>query len=198
MVLTTEMPGLVSVEVSNFPIGQYLLVVSLDSEYNDFYEAPDSDAVTLTIYEPMKGKAKGGGFIYDADGNRGFFVFSVKYNHKGVLKGFLFFKVKIENNIYFLYTRDITGFTINDNHAFFEATCKIYQHNTETEETIRLDDTFRLRIDVWDGKKRCGDDIFQIRIADSLGRVVYEAGYDPLGEVVCGKIMVKTHGRRHH
>jgi hypothetical protein len=188
--------GVAAVDLSTLPIGEYLVVVSLSPEHNNHYEGPDSEAVTLTIYQPKYGKTMGFGWIRDADGNRGFFTFCVKYSHRGHLRGFVYYSLRVDNMVYYLKSTEITGFSIDGNHAFFEATCTIYQYNKDTKERIQLDDTFRLRIDVWDIKRRCGDDIFQIRVYDGNGLVVHEFGFDPQDEMVWGKIMVHKSRRR--
>ena len=198
MVRTTEVAGvgIASVDIPNLPIGDYLVVVSFNPDYNNHYESPDSEAVTLTIYEPKYGKTLGVGWIRDSDGNKGFFVFNVKYNHRGTLRGFVSYRLRVDNIVYYLKTREITGFSIDGNHAFFEANAVIYQYNRDTRERVQLEDTYRLRIDVWDIKRRCGDDIFQIRVYDGNGIVVYEAGFDPQDELIWGKVMVCTCRRR--
>ncbi len=188
--------GVATAAISALPTGDYLVVVSLNPEHNHHYFSPDSEAVTLTVYEPTRGKTIGFGWTRDSDGNKGFFTFYVKYSHRGNLRGFVYFRLRVDNMVYYLKTTEITGFSIDGKHAFFEATCTIYQYNTETRERTQLDDRYRLRIDVWDIKRRCGDDIFQIRIYDGNGLVVYEVGFDPQDELIWGKIMVNTCRRR--
>jgi hypothetical protein len=193
MVVPTNVAGVgvAAVEVANFPVGEYVVVVSILSEHNDYYEGPDSEGVTLTIYEPRRGKAMGVGWVRDSDGNTGFFHFYVKYNHRGALRGYAYYSLRVDNLVYFLKTTDITGFTIEGNHAFFEAICTIYQINLDTCEKVELGD-YRIRIDVWDVKRRCRSDIFQMRVYDKNGMVVYEVGFDPDNEVIWSKIWVKN------
>jgi hypothetical protein len=138
----------------------------------------------------------GVGWIRDADGNKGHFVFMVRYNCRGTLSGFAYYSLRIDNMVYVLRTTEITGFSVDGNHAFFEATCTIKQYNLDTKEKVYLDDSFRLRIDVWDYKRRCGSDVFQIQIYNENGLVVYEFGFDPQDEMTWGRIMIKTSRRR--
>jgi hypothetical protein len=194
--------GIASVEIPNLPSGEYLVVVSLIPEHNLHYEGPDSQTATLTVYEPNRRKTMGFGWTRDADGNEGFFLFYLKYSHRGSLRGFVHYSLRVDNYVYFLHSTELTGFAIDGNHAFFEAYAYIYQYNMETDETIKLEGTFRLRIDVWDIHRRCGSDIFQIRIYDERGLLVYEVGFDPEEETIWAKIMVSQHRcrcrRRHH
>lgn len=190
--------GLAITEVPNLTEGEYLVVVSLCPQHNFHYNGPDSDAAILTIYEPSRGKATGAGWIRDSDGNKGHFAFLVKYSYRGILKGFAHYTVRIDNLMYFIRTTEITGFSIDGNHAFFEAICTVYVINLDTGEKIQLEESYRLRVDVWDYKKRCRNDIFQIQIFDQLGMVVYDAGYDPLGYVHRGNIVIHDHRWKHH
>ncbi|MHA3963493.1 MAG: OmpL47-type beta-barrel domain-containing protein [Candidatus Thorarchaeota archaeon SMTZ1-45] len=200
MVMPTDMAGvgIAIAEVPNLDEGEYLVVVSLCPEYNFHYSSPDSDAAILTIYEPSRGKATGAGWIRDSDGNKGHFVFLVQYSCRGTLKGFAYYTVRIDNLVYFVKTTEITGFSIDGNHAFFEAICTIYVINLDMCEKIQLEESFRLRIDVWDYKKRCRNDIFQIQIFDQYGVVVYEAGFDPLGYIHRGNIVIHSYRWKHH
>ncbi|MFW9798288.1 MAG: hypothetical protein ACFFE2_14715, partial [Candidatus Thorarchaeota archaeon] len=187
--------GIASAVIPNLPEGEYLVVVSLNPDHNPYYSSPDSEYATITVYEPNRDSAMGAGWITDADGNRGHFAFMVRYSCSGVLKGFAFYKLRVDNIVYFLKTTDITGFSVEENHAFFEATAVIFQYDLDTEEWSQVDGSFRIRIDVWASKRRCGDDIFQIRVYDERGLLVYQAGIDSYVER--GNVIVKTHPRKH-
>ena len=197
-VSTTDLAGIgiSAVEIPNLAEGEYLIVVSLNPDQNHYYWSQDSDSSIITIYQPGRESTSGAGWIEDSDGNRGHFVFHVKYTSRGGLRGFIFYTLRVDNLVYFVKSTEITGFTVYENHAFFEASITIYMYNLETKEKVQLEDTYRLRIDVWDSKRRCGKDIFQIQIFDKYGLVVYEAGYDPLGYVHRGNIVILGH--RHH
>jgi hypothetical protein len=188
--------GIATAEIPNLSNGEYIVVVSLDPEQNHYYWSPDSDPTIITIYRPGRESVRGAGWIEDADGNRGHFVFLVKYSCRGGLKGFIFYTLRVDDVVYFVKSTEITGFTIYENHAFFEASAVIYMYNLETKAKVQLDDTYRLRVDAWDSKKRHGKDIFQIQIFDKYGLMVYEAGFDPLGYVHRGNIVL--HGYCHH
>ena len=190
--------GVATVEIPSLPADQYLVIVSLSPESNLYYEGPDSDAATITVYEPWYGKAMGYGWIKDADGNKGFVVFYIEYSCRGTLKGYIQYSIKIGNYLYYFKTTDITGFTVEGNHAFFEATTVIFQYNLETNENVQLDGTFRLRIDAWDINKRCRTDIFQMRIFDERGLVVYEIGFNPQDETIWVKVMISPKRYRYH
>lgn len=200
MVKTTDTVGvgIATVEIPNLSEGEYLVVVSLSPEYNFHYFSADSEAVTITIYEPKRGFTVGAGWIRDDDGNKGHFVFMVRYNSRGTLRGFALYSLRVDNLVYFVKTNEITGFSIDGNHAFFEATITIYQYNLDTREKVQLDGSFRLRIDVWAYKRRCGNDVFQIQIYEENGLVVYEAGIDSSGNVERGNVIVNVHKRRRH
>jgi hypothetical protein len=190
--------GIATAEISTLPSGEYLVVVSLNPDLNLYYEGPASDAEILTVYEAWRWKATGVGWVRDADGNKGFFVFNVKYSHRGTLKGFVQYRIRIDNYIYYFKTRDITGFIIDGKHAFFEATTQIYQYNLETRETIHLEGTFRLRIDVWDTHRRCRYDIFKMKIFDEQGLLVYQVGFNPPEESIWAKIMLSYYRWHYH
>ncbi|MBY8999021.1 MAG: hypothetical protein KGD60_14940, partial [Candidatus Thorarchaeota archaeon] len=197
-VSTTDLAGvgIATVEILTLAEGEYIIVVSLNPEQNHYYWSQDSDPTIITIYQPGHESVRGAGWIEDSDGNRGHFVFLVKHTSRGGLKGFIFYTLRVDNLVYFVKSTEITGFTIYENHAFFEASITIYMYDLETKEKTQLEDTYRLRIDAWDSKRRHGKDIFQIQIFDRYGLVVYEAGYDPLGYVHRGNIVI--HGHRHH
>lgn len=197
-VSTTDIAGvgISTVEIPNLPEGEYLVIVSIDSEQNPYYWAPDSDPAVITIYQPGRESARGAGWIEDADGNKGHFVFLVKHSCRKGLSGFVYYRLRIDNLVYVVWSTEITGFTVYDNHAFFEASIAIYAYDLETGEAYQLEDGYRLRIDVWDYKKRHGRDIFQIQIFDKYGLAVYEAGVDPVGYLCRGNIVI--HGYRHY
>ncbi len=187
---STDGVGIATTDVPNLPEGEYLIIASLSDEFNLYYESPDSEAATITIYESTRGKVTGAGWIKDSDGNKGHFVFLVKYGCRGTLWGFAHYTLRVDNLVYFVRTNEITGFSIDGNHAFFEATCTIFVLNLDTWEKTQLEDDYRLRIDVWDYKKRCGHDIFQIQIFDNNGLLVYQAGFDPIGYLHRGNISI--------
>jgi hypothetical protein len=106
----------------------------------------------------------------------------------------------VNGRTYFVRSIDILGFTIDGNHAFFEVECRISQHNFGKHWKHWKHwsgETYIIRVDVWDNKKRHEDDVIQIRIFDKNGLVEYEVGFDPDGYLVKGHIKVKTHRRKH-
>ena len=199
-VSTTDLPGIgiAAVEIPNLPEDEYLVVVSLDPDQNHYYWSPDSDATVLTIYKPGRESASGFGWIKDEDRNKGQFVFMMKYSCRGGLNGFVYYTVRIGDWVYFVRSTDITGFTVYDNHAFFEASVTIYMYNLRTREKVQFEDGYRVRVDAWDSMKRHGKDIFQIQVFDKYGIVVYEAGVSPLGHVHKGNIAIQGYCYHHH
>ena len=199
-VSTTDLPGIgiAAVEIPNLPEDEYLVVVSLDPDQNHYYWSPDSDATVLTIYKPGRESASGFGWIKDEDRNKGQFVFMMKYSCRGGLNGFVYYTVRIGDWVYFVRSTDITGFTVYDNHAFFEASVTIYMYNLRTREKVQFEDGYRVRVDAWDSMKRHGKDIFQIQVFDKYGIVVYEAGVGPLGHVHKGNIAIQGYCYHHH
>lgn len=199
-VSTTDLDGIgiAAVEIPNLPENEYLIVVSLDPTQNHYYWSPDSEAVSLTIYKPGRESASGFGWIKDADGNKGQFLFMAKYSCRGGLDGFVYYTLRVGDVVYFVRSTDITGFTVDYNHAFFEASVTIYMYNIETREKVQLEDGYRVRVDVWASMKRCGKDIFQIQVFDKYGVVVYAAGFDPLGYVHRGNIVIQGYCHHHH
>ena len=193
--------GIATVEIPNLPEDEYLIVVSLDPSQNQYYWSPDSEAAVLTIYKPGRESTSGFGWIKDADGNKGEFLFMVKYSCRGGLGGFVYYTLRVGDVVYFVRSTDITGFTVYDNHAFFEASVTIYMYNLRTREKVQLEDGYTVRVDVWTSMKRCGKDIFQIQVFDKYGIAVYTAGFDPLGYVHRGNIVIQGyyhHHYRHH
>ena len=193
--------GIATVEIPNLPEDEYLIVVSLDPSQNQYYWSPDSEAAVLTIYKPGRESTSGFGWIKDADGNKGEFLFMVKYSCRGGLGGFVYYTLRVGDVVYFVRSTDITGFTVYDNHAFFEASVTIYMYNLRTREKVQLEDGYTVRVDVWTSMKRCGKDIFQIQVFDKYGIAVYAAGFDPLGYVHRGNIVIQGyyhHHYRHH
>jgi len=196
-VQTTDVTGvgLATVEIPNLPEGDYLIIASLLPEHNRFYCGPNTE-VTVTIYEPERAHAHGAGKIVDADGHRGFFVFKAKYTCKGNLIGFLIYTYVEGDWVYLVKSCDIMGFDTDDNHAFFEANSTISQYNFRTHKTVRSEERYRVRIDVFDNRKNHEKDVFQIRVFESSGLIEYEAGFEPFGYLLRGCIVIK-HGRRH-
>jgi hypothetical protein len=195
-VQTTDVDGVgfAILGIPNLPEGDYLIVVSLLPEHNQFYCSADSDSL-VTIYEPERAHAHGAGKILDADGHRGYYVFKAKYTCKG-LNGFLMYTYVEGDWVYLVRSCDIMSFDTDANHGFFEANGTISQYNFKTHEKICSSERYRIRVDVFDNRKNHNKDVFQIRIYDNLGLVEYEAGFDPFGYILRGCIVIK-HGRRH-
>jgi hypothetical protein len=201
-VSTTDLDGIgiATVEIPSLPENEYIVVVSLDPNQNQYYWSPDSEAAIVTIYKQGRGYVSGFGWIKDSDRNKGHFVFAVKDSCRGGLAGFIYYTLRDGDVVYFVRSTEITGFMVYDDHAFFEASVSIDMYNLKTCEKVKLEDGYRLRVDAWVSMKRHGKDIFQIQIFDKHGIVVYEAGFDPLGYVHKGNIVIHGHyyPRHHH
>ena len=172
-------------------------MVSLLAEHNRYYCTPEADRGSLTIYEPERASACGCGSIKDAEGHKVYFVFKVNYNCKGVLKGFIIYSYVVDDWVYIVKSSEILSLATEGFHAFFEANTTISGYNFATHEKYKSDETFRIRVDVFDTKSRHEKDVFQIRLYDDLGLVEYEAGFDPYGSLICGCICVKPGRHRY-
>ena len=145
--------------------------------------------MAITIYEPERAQAYGVGRILDGDGHRVSFAFSVKYTCRGKLTGFLLYSYVDGNSVYLVTAFHITSFTTDGNHGYFEANCTLSKLNFKTHHCSR--EVYRVRVDVFDNKKNRERDVFQIRIYNNLGLVKEEAGFDPVGHLLNGCIVVK-------
>ena len=186
--------GVASWQIPSLPEGEYLIVACLLLDQNRFYYSSVTDPVTITIYEPERAQAHGAGKILDGDGYRAFFAFSAKYTCRGKLIGFLLYSYVDGDSVYLLRSFDILSFTTDGNHGYFEANATLSKLNFRTHHCST--EWYRARVDVFDNKKNRERDIFQIRIYNSLGLIKEEAGYDPVGHVSHGCIVVK-HVKRH-
>ncbi len=189
--------GLVTLEIPNLPEGDYLVLVSLLPGHNRYYCSPDSDTVTFSVYEPERASAKGAGKIKSADGHNGYFVFNVRYNCKGSLKGFFFYIYRVDDWVYFVRSSEILSFVTDENNATFEANCTFSRYNFKMHTKVCSDEIYRARIDVFDSKNKHEKDVFQILLFDGIGLVELEAGFNPFGFLVRGHIIVNPGRRRH-
>jgi hypothetical protein len=197
----TEIDGLgvFTVDVPNLPEGIYLVEVSLDDSVNGYYEGT-SDLVSLVVYVPGGEFMTGAGWIRDTSGSKGHFVVLVKHARDGQLWGAAFYTFSEDGLRYVVATVDITGFFVDGNHAFFEATCVICYCDRDDREGGRLEGTYTLRIDVWiNAEGRCRPrDVFQILVFDENGQIWHEAGFDPYGVLQGGNIVIHAPRDRGH
>ncbi len=182
-------------EIPNLTEGEYLVVVILEKEYNSYYEAPDSEGVRVTVFEPTRDFVTGGGWIWDENEQRSHFAFVIRYDKTGVAKGQVVYTYIEGDWLHIVKSRAILGLAIEEEHAFFEATCFIVKLNLRTGCLIWTNEEYRLRIDVWDKGKRGRNDIFQIRILDPNGIVYHENGFDPSGNLGGGNITIHYSGK---
>jgi len=194
---TTDVDGLgvVAVVISNFPEGDYSIVVVFPSDVNEYYTGPDSSPVSITIAEPSRDFVTGAGWIMDSKDERGHFAFFAKYRRSGTPWGHAVYIYQEDDWLFVVKTSKIVGLAIFDDHAFFEGTCYIFKVNFKTKQFVWLGSDYYLRIDVWDKGRRGRTDIFQIRIYDSNGMLFHEAGFDPYGQLQRGNIVIH-HARR--
>ena len=153
----------------------------------------ESASITITS-ESTPGWVTGGGWIIDANGNKGHFAFVVKLKPNGDIFGVFVYSLKIGKWIYMVKSTDFLEMAINGNHAYFEAKCSVLLLNLHNCRVKHSEDGYMLRVDVWENPGRHARDIFQIRIYDSSGQVWYEAGFDPIG-YVHGAIVIHEYKR---
>lgn len=201
-VLVTQTEGLAIfvIDVPNLPEGIYLVEVSLDDDVNSFYEGSASAPISLVVYQPSGEFMTGAGWIRDSSGSKGHFVVLVKYTRSGQLWGAVFYTFRENGLLYVIAAVDITGFAVDGNHAFLEATCVVCYWDRCGKEGGHLPGAYSLRIDVWinaEGHRRPRD-VFQIRVYDENGRVWHEAGFDPYGVLQGGNILLHAPRDRGH
>jgi len=174
--------------------GGYLIQVSFNSDYNDYYWGVPSDFVVLIIYEPTGDFVTGGGWIEDTEGNKGNFGFNVKYKKNGLPKGKAIYVYREGDFVFIVKSNAWTGMAIDteNNHAFFEAKCTVKKINSITGVIVWEEGNYKLRIDVWDQSKDGKSDVFQIRVYDKIGLIYHEAGFNPYGYLQGGNIVIHT------
>ncbi|NHJ14152.1 MAG: tandem-95 repeat protein [Candidatus Thorarchaeota archaeon] len=174
-------------------------ILSDSGEFTIYYYSSDlagnveeTKTCTIKIGTPTRDFVTGAGWILDSNGEKGHFIFSVKYHRHGDLKGFAFYAFEDGEYAYLLVCTDWVGLAISDNYALMEGKCILLRYGYETRELVCLSDYY-FRIEVWDnGKGR--DDVFRIRIYDESGAIFYEAGFDPAGELQHGNIKIHDRG----
>jgi len=153
------------------------------------------ESASITISgEAKPGWVTGGGWIIDANGNKGHFAFVVKLKPNGDLSGIFLYSFKDGKWITMVTSTELLELVIDGNHAYFEATCSIMKINLHKCKVQVREDNYVVRVDVWDNPGRHAKNIFQIRIYDPSGQVWYEAGYDPIG-YVHGAIVIHEYKR---
>ncbi|NHI84096.1 MAG: tandem-95 repeat protein [Candidatus Thorarchaeota archaeon] len=165
---------------------------------------------TIKIGKPTRDFVSGTGWIWNANGEKAYFTFVVKYHRHGDLKGHTFYSFEDGKYAYLLVCTDWIGLAISDGYALMEGKCFLLRYSCETRELNCLCDYY-FRIEVWDnGRGR--HDIFRIQIYDETGALFHEAGFDPLGELQGGNISIhdprpkcickgwfkRHHWHRHH
>jgi len=197
-VSSTDMPGVgVAVAtIDNLPGNDYFIIVDIDP--NDYYASSASDATALIVYEPTDDFVTGGGWIYDSFGSIGHFGFNVRYNKHGNLQGSLLYVYYEGGWNYIVKSNAWIGMAIEGNHAYFEAKCLIQKYNPATGELIWSEDNYKFRVDVWDTDSYGGIDIYQIRVWDKNGVVYHEAGFNPIGRLQGGNIVIHDVKKERH
>ena len=185
--------GVFEIEVPNLPEECYTIRIYLDSEDNAYYQSVPSEDVIITVYEPTGDFVTGGGWIYDSDGNRGNFGFNVKYKKNGLPKGQFVYIYRTGDYKFRIKATAWLGMAIIENNAFFEAKCVVEQYDAETDELIWSEGNYLVRVDVWDNADRDDlEDVFKIRVYNKQGLVYYESGFDPVGNLQGGSIVIHT------
>jgi len=192
----TEAPGVgvAAVSIDNLLENGYLIVVSIDD--NDYYAGPTSDPTPLTVYEPTGEFVTGGGWIWDPSGSKGNFGFNAKYTKSGKPKGHLVYVYRDGGWNYIVKSNAWIGLAIVEGHAYFEAKCVVQKYNPATGELVWAEGNYKFRVDVWDKDSDGGVDVYQIRVLDKNGVLFHEAGFDQLGELQGGNIVIHNKGKR--
>ncbi len=182
--------GVATATIGDLQENCYLVIVSLDSAHNDYYEAPTSDPVPLTVYEPTGAFVTGGGWIIDPTESHGNFGFNVKYLKSGRMQGRSIYVYRLDQLVYIVRSNAWRGLAIQEQHAFFEGKCVIQIYDPETGELVWSEGNYRFRVDVWDNDVDGGIDVYQIRALDKNGMLFHEAGSNPFGELQGGNIVI--------
>ncbi|MHA1508705.1 MAG: OmpL47-type beta-barrel domain-containing protein, partial [Promethearchaeota archaeon] len=185
--------GIAIITIPNtLPEEGYFINISFDPDENDYYCGDTTDFVTLIIYEPIGDFVTGGGWIEDADGNKGNFGFNVKYKKNGLPKGQAIFVYKEGDYTVIVKANAWVGMAIisEDNYTIFEAKCNVKKIDRSTGEIIWEEGNYRLVIEAWDNSNNGKEDVIQIRVYDKIGIVFHEAGFDPYGILGGGNIVI--------
>jgi hypothetical protein len=196
-VSSTDMPGVgvATATIDNLPENEYLVLASIDP--NNYYSGPTSDASALTVYEPTGDFVTGGGWIRDSSGSKGNFGFNIKYNKRGKPQGNSLYVYREGGWNYIVKSNAWVGMAIDGNHAYFEAKCVIQKYNPATGELVWGEGNYKFRVDVWDNDPDGGVDVYQIRVWDKNGVVFHEAGFDPIGYLQGGNILIHEEKKKH-
>ena len=172
--------------------GEYLVQISFEPNENHYYHGDPSMPVALIIYEPVGDFVTGGGWIEDANGNKGNFGFNVKYKKNGLPKGQAIFVYKEGEYTVIVKANAWVGMAIisEDNYTIFEAKCNVKKVDCSTGEIIWEEGNYRLIIEAWDHSKDGKGDVIQIRVLDKIGLIFYESGFDPYGHLLGGNIVI--------
>ena len=190
--------GVATTTIDNLQENCYIIIASLDAPENGYYEAPTSDAIPLTVYEPTGAFATGGGWIVDPTESHGNFGFNVKYLRSGRVQGHSVYVYRVGELNYIVRSNALRGLAIQDDHAFFEGKCVVQIYNTATGELIWSEGNYKFRIDAWNNSPSGGTDIYQLLVLDKNGVKYHEAGFDPAGYLQGGNIVIhaRTYKRK--
>ena len=191
--------GIAIITIPNtLPEEGYFVKISFDPDENDYYCGDTTDYVTLIIYEPIGDFVTGGGWIEDADGNKGNFGFNVKYKKNGAPKGQAIFVYKEGDYTVIVKANAWVGMAIisEDNYTIFEAKCNVKKVDQLTGEVIWEEGNYRLVIEAWDNSNDGKEDVIQIRVYDKIGIVFHEAGFDPYGILGGGNIVIHVDDKK--
>ncbi|MBN2228585.1 MAG: hypothetical protein JW779_03255 [Candidatus Thorarchaeota archaeon] len=182
--------GVITLEIDNLSENGYIIIVSIESGDNPYYNGPDSDPVILTIFEPTGDFVTGGGWIIGPSGSKSNFGFNVKYTKKGLPKGQSIYTFREGDWLSIIKSNAWIGMAIEEDHAFFEGRCTIQKYNSETGELLWDVGNYQFRVDVWDVDESGGIDVYQIRVLDKNGLVFHEIGFAPIGYLGGGNIAI--------
>lgn len=186
--------GVALIAIANLPENGYLIIVSIDP--NAYYTGPTSDPSPLTVYLPTGSFVTGGGWIWDPSGSKGNFGFNVKYTKSGGVQGHSIYVYRDGGWDYIVKSNAWIGLAIESTHAYFEGKCVIQKYNPATEELVWAEGNYKFRVDVWDNNPAGGIDVYQIRVLDKNGVLYHQAGFDPLGNLQGGNIVIHDERRK--
>ncbi len=182
--------GVAIATINNLQENCYIIIASLDATENDYYKAPTSDAIPLTVYEPTGTFVTGGGWIVDPTESHGNFGFNVKYLKSGRIQGRSVYVYRVGELNYIVRSNAWRGLAIQDEHAFFEGKCVVQIYDPASGELVWSEGNYKFRIDVWDNSPNGGIDKYQLLVLDKNGVQYHEAGFDPAGYLKGGSIVI--------
>lgn len=156
---------------------------------NSYYNAPNTDPLVLTVYQPNGSYATGGGWIVDPSGSHGNFGFVVRYTSSGNVQGHAVYIYRVGGLDYMIKSNAWIGLAIIGNHAYFQGKATLQVMDPTTGVLLYNVGNYQFKVDVYDNTGTTvnnGVDTYQITVWDNNGLVYHQAG----GSLMGGQIMV--------